>query len=291
MPKFRLWTPCEHVQVASGADGVSSCLSVHSARAQQTCLDITQLTWPIILSHVPNQIGRVGGIFTCSFLGQLQPKSDWKRGPRSKAEKASTAKEQLKNPRTANAMSNLIGATRLEGLLFDDVALSQRGNPSKDRDTEMTKTCAIDRGPLTPPERNPKEHGQKWWTSKDKLRFWLDKLIKIALKEDGGLVNIVKQTLIAKLCSNLLETGFQIMQPCQLTRCRSLLHGDDFLLLLHVFDVSYKCANIYSYYTKYIVTTCIPNVPIYIVTIIYLCLTINLGFSLPREIGTKQCTI
>ena len=43
--------------------------------------------------------------------------------------------------------------------------LSQRGNPSKDRDTEMTKTWAIDRGPLTPSERNPKENGQKWWTS------------------------------------------------------------------------------------------------------------------------------
>ena len=25
--------------------------------------------------------------------------------------------------------------------------------------------------------------------------------------------------LIAKLCSNLLETGFQIMQPCHLARC------------------------------------------------------------------------
>ena len=44
---------------------------------------------------------------------------------------------------------------------------------------------------------------------------------------------------------------------------------NDFLLLL--FDVSYKCTNI--------------------VTIIYLCLTINLGFGLPSEIGTKQCTI
>ena len=31
---------------------------------QQTCLDIPQLIWPIILSHVPNAIGRVGGIFT-----------------------------------------------------------------------------------------------------------------------------------------------------------------------------------------------------------------------------------
>ena len=55
--------------------------------------------------------------------------------------------------------------TRLEGQLFDDVVLSQRGNPSKDRNTDMTKTWAIDRGPLTPPERNQKEHSQKGWTS------------------------------------------------------------------------------------------------------------------------------
>ena len=40
----------------------------------------------------------------------------------------------------------------------------------------------------------------------------------IEFKEEGRWVNIVKQTLIAKLCSNLLETGFQIMQPCHLAR-------------------------------------------------------------------------
>ena len=40
----------------------------------------------------------------------------------------------------------------------------------------------------------------------------------IEFKEEGRWVNIVKQTLIAKLCSNLLETGFQIMQPYHLAR-------------------------------------------------------------------------
>ena len=147
---------------------------------QQTCLDIPRLTWPIILSHVPNAIGRVGGILTCSFLGQLQPKSDWNRGPKPKAEKASTALEQLKNPRTANATSNLIGATRLEGQLFDDVVLSQRGNPSKDRGTDMTKTWAIDIGPLTPPKEIKTNTAKSVEPHRTNLRFWLDKLIKIA---------------------------------------------------------------------------------------------------------------
>ena len=82
-------------------------------------------------------------------------------------------------------------------------------------------------------------------------------------KEDGGWVNIVKQTLIAKLSSNLLEMGFQIIQPCHLARCRSLLHGaiQNFLFISHFSFQwysslrSYKCTNI--------------------VTIKYLCLTIN----------------
>ena len=54
-------------------------------------------------------------------------------------------------------------------------------------------------------------------------------------KEDGGWVNIVKQSLIAKLCSYLLEMGFQIMQPYHLARCKSLLHGaiQNFLFISH----------------------------------------------------------
>ena len=148
---------------------------------QQTCLDIPWLTWPIILSHVPNTIGRVGGIFTCSFLGQLQPKSDWKRGPKPKAEKASTALEQLKNPRTANATSNLIGATRLEGQLFDDVVLSQRGNPSKDRGTDNDKDMGNwQRPPYSPPKEIKTNMAKSGEPHRTNLRFWLDKLIKIA---------------------------------------------------------------------------------------------------------------
>ena len=72
------------------------------------------------------------------------------------------------------------------------------------------------------------------------------------------------------------------MQLCHLARCRSLLHGaiknflfisillfNDFLLLL--FNVSYKCTNI--------------------VTFRYLCLTVNLDFGSPPEIGTNQYKI
>ena len=40
-------------------------------------------------------------------------------------------------------------------------------------------------------------------------------------EENGGWVNIAKQILIAKLCSHLLEMGFQIMQPCHLAKCKS----------------------------------------------------------------------
>ena len=158
---------------------------------QQTCLDIPQLTWPIILSQVPNTIGRVGGIFTlrnnCLNHRILEakfelPKVNGHRFLRDLSLASSSQKVtenadlSLKPKKQAPHWSNWKPAncqcneqpdwcTRLEGQLFDDVVLSQRGNPSKDRNTDMTKTWAIDRGPLTPPERNQKEHSQKGWTS------------------------------------------------------------------------------------------------------------------------------
>ena len=54
---------------------------------QQTCLDITQLTWPIILSHVPNKIGRMGGILCVLSLASSSQKVTESADPSLKPKK------------------------------------------------------------------------------------------------------------------------------------------------------------------------------------------------------------
>ena len=116
------------------------------------------------------------------WLCQLQPKMTESvlRQPEADKVKHCTV-DQLRNRRTSKTMlcANLIDETWLEGQHFDDVFLVTAWQSIKGlRYWYVLRHGQHDTGPLAPPNLILYKHGQKWWTSKNKFCFWLDKLIK-----------------------------------------------------------------------------------------------------------------